>query len=86
MQLLHRENEESQHRMGFSVPKRRFKKAVDRNLLKRRMREAYRRHAHLLPNDGPKLDMMLVYQKADILEYKDIEEIIILILERLESI
>lgn len=25
-----------------SVPKRRFKKAVDRNLLKRRMREAYR--------------------------------------------
>ena len=27
---------------GFSVPKRNFKHAVDRNLLKRRMREAYR--------------------------------------------
>ena len=26
----------------FSAPKRRFKKAVDRNFLKRRMREAYR--------------------------------------------
>jgi ribonuclease P protein component len=28
----------------FSVPKRRFKRAVTRNLLKRRMREAYRLH------------------------------------------
>lgn len=32
----------------FSVPKRRFKHAVDRNRVKRQLREAYRHHKHLL--------------------------------------
>ena len=31
----------------FSISKRNFKKAVDRNLLRRRSREAYRLHKHL---------------------------------------
>lgn len=35
----------------FSVPKRRFKRANKRNLLKRRMREAYRLNKQLLYDD-----------------------------------
>ena len=33
----------------FSVPKRAFKKAVDRNAVRRRVSEAYRLHKHRLP-------------------------------------
>ncbi|WPP48069.1 ribonuclease P protein component [Catalinimonas niigatensis] len=36
------------HQVLFTVPRRSFKKAVDRNLLKRQMREAYRQHKQLI--------------------------------------
>ena len=35
---------ESPAQAGFSVPKRTFKRAVDRNFLKRKIRESYRLH------------------------------------------
>lgn len=34
--------------MAVSVPKRRFRKAVDRNLLKRQIREAYRKNKKII--------------------------------------
>ena len=54
-------------RMVVSVPKRSFKRAVKRNLLKRRIRESYRRQKALL---GPGVDILFIYTSAEVLPYE----------------
>ena len=69
----------------FSCSKRNFKKAVDRNTVKRRMREAYRLHKHLLPPDSYFL-IAYIYIAREILPSKILHEKLKSSFKRLGSI
>lgn len=62
--------------IAISVPKRLFKKAVDRNKLKRLIREAIRKKKYILEENiavtGKKLALFLIYTSKEKLNYSEI--------------
>ena len=59
----------------ISVPKRIFKKAVDRNKIKRQIREVYRKEKQKLYDvlENKKILVLLVYNAKTKLEFKELE-------------
>jgi ribonuclease P protein component len=78
LRLVYVENKEENAelmKMGVSVSKKYFKKAVDRNYFKRVLRETYRLNKHLLINNLEKpYAFMFFYQTKERLSYQEIEE------------
>ncbi|ARK09202.1 ribonuclease P protein component [Fibrella sp. ES10-3-2-2] len=78
----------------FSVPKRAFKKAVDRNAVRRRVKEAYRLHKHRLvkgseksvdkqPITGPVAQIVFLYTAKTKISFEEIEKGMKLALKKL---
>lgn len=60
-------------RAGVSVSKRNFKKAVDRNCIKRLMRESYRKNKYIVPNTTHQFTFMFLFSGKEMPEYSLIE-------------
>ena len=69
------------------VSKKRLKLAVERNVVKRRIKEAYRLQKKqlecFLESTNQQLNLAIIYQQEEILDYKTLEEKINLLLSRL---
>lgn len=72
------------NRILVSVSKKFFKRAVKRNLLKRRIRESWRRQKHLLNLEG-NFDILLIYSVKEILSYEEIYSSIGQVIENLNA-
>jgi ribonuclease P protein component len=58
----------------ISVPSRQFKRAVDRNKIKRRIREAYRLQKEILDKNSERAIFVFLYTAKEILPYSELKE------------
>ena len=72
------------NRIVVSVSKKFFKRAVKRNLLKRRIRESWRKQKHMLALDG-NFYILLIYSVKEILSYEEIYNAVGQIIENLND-
>ena len=73
------------NRIMVSVPKKLFKRAVKRNLLKRRLRESYRRQKHSLCTEKG-IDLLITYSTKEILQYEEIYNSVTMVIEKVNRL
>ena len=72
------------NRIMVSVPKKMFKRAVKRNLLKRRIRESWRKQKHFLLTTGG-TDILFIYPIKEIQTYEQIYSCVGQIIEKINK-
>ena len=85
--VLLKETGKAELKVVFSVPKRKFKRAVDRNQIKRKLREAYRKHKHdcqkAIESQNTRVSLFLIYLGKEIPQSEIVDDKINLLLNRL---
>ncbi len=83
------DNTDPCHKVMVSVPKALHARSTSRNMIKRRLREAYRLNKSILDEAGNqgdrKLVFCLIYTSKEILSFSAIQDKIILLLRRLKE-
>lgn len=85
-QMIERRENHGPAQILISVPKKRFKHAVDRNRVKRQIREAYRRHKQLLWEEMAEDQEMLIgfiWLSDQHFPTKEVEARVVRILQRI---
>ena len=78
----------AQLQLLLSVPKRRFKHAVDRNRVKRQLREAFRKNKQLLADaipEGQAVALALIWMSDRHAPSADVEQRVVSLLKRIAS-
>ena len=76
-------NQLDYNRTMVSVPKKIFKRAVKRNLLKRRIRESWRLQKETLNATG--VDILFTYSTKEILKFEDIQAAVAKVIEKINK-
>ena len=76
-------NQLDYNRIMVSVPKKIFKRAVKRNLLKRRIKESWRLQKETLNTTG--VDILFTYSTKEILKFEDIQAAVAKVIEKINK-
>ncbi|HOU99048.1 MAG TPA: ribonuclease P protein component [Bacteroidales bacterium] len=86
-QFIFIDSENPEIKVAFAVPAKKIKKAIDRNYLKRIMREVYRKNKFLLKDSLHKKSIYItfIFLTNERVHYKQMEEVLLLLLQQIQE-